>query len=268
MAESTLSLTLLDFKKAVADYLGFGRDDTKWSANELAQVLEYVKSGLRQFYNPPVLPGRARPHEWTFLRPTTTLAVVADDSDYDLPDGFGGLIGALAFSSEDNIAGTVGIVPLGEILRRRSFPSDVTGPPQIVATRPKTGVGATGQRWELLLWPVPNGSYTLTYRYQIIPDHIGNDGHYPWGGQQHAETILASCLAVAERMDERPENTKRNYFLERLTASIAVDERQVGEFVGRPLGAWSGDGVWGLQSLRQAYLPPVTYGNVLYGGDP
>lgn len=268
MAESTLSLTLLDYKRAVADYLGFGRDETVWSANELAQVVEYVKSGLRQFYNPPLLPGRATPHEWAFLRPTTTLAVSEDDADYDLPDAFGGFIGGMVFSGDDNVAGEVIVTTLGEVLRRRSLPSDATGPPSVAATRPKTGVGATGQRWELLLWPTPNGDYTLTYRYQIIPDHIPADAQYPWGGEQHAETILASCLAVAERMDERAEQTKRVYFLERLAASIAVDERQAGEFIGSPQGRWAGGGFGGLQSLRQAYLPPITYNGVLYGGDP
>ena len=45
------------------------------------------------------------------------------------------------------------------------------------------------------------------------------------GGAQHCETILASCLAVAEEYGETPSTRYRELFIQRLMASIAVDSQ-------------------------------------------
>jgi hypothetical protein len=73
MAESTLTTTRDDLRNAISFELGYGRtalDDSSDVANEIDDVL---KSGLRQAYFPPPLPGRSVGHVWRFLRPTTTL---------------------------------------------------------------------------------------------------------------------------------------------------------------------------------------------------
>jgi hypothetical protein len=43
------------------------------------------------------------------------------------------------------------------------------------------------------------------------------------GGAQHAETIIASCLAIAEEYGETPSTRYRDMFMSRLMASIAID---------------------------------------------
>lgn len=43
------------------------------------------------------------------------------------------------------------------------------------------------------------------------------------GGAQHAETILASCLAIAEEYGETPSTRYRDLFVQRLVSSIAID---------------------------------------------
>ena len=54
------------------------------------------------------------------------------------------------------------------------------------------------------------------------------------GGTQHAETILASCLAICEAYGETPSSRYRELFVERLGASIAIDSQGVtAENLGR-----------------------------------
>lgn len=47
------------------------------------------------------------------------------------------------------------------------------------------------------------------------------------GGTQHSETILASCLAICEAYGETPSSRFRELFVERLSASIAIDSQGV-----------------------------------------
>jgi hypothetical protein len=47
------------------------------------------------------------------------------------------------------------------------------------------------------------------------------------GGTQHAETIIASCLAICEAYGDTPASRFRELFIERLAASIAIDSQGV-----------------------------------------
>lgn len=76
MAESTLSLTNVDIAKEVGFLVGYTRDSSAWT-NEQKQNLEAcLDSGYRQFLVPPPINGRV--HEWTFMRPITTLTIWPD----------------------------------------------------------------------------------------------------------------------------------------------------------------------------------------------
>lgn len=77
MAESTASITNLDLKKQAGYYLGYGRDNTAWSAAQAAHLVDVVKRCKRQVEAPPPLPGRRLGHEWSWLRPSRTLSLNA-----------------------------------------------------------------------------------------------------------------------------------------------------------------------------------------------
>lgn len=62
----------------------------------------------------------------------------------------------------------------------------------------------------------PVNSASDTTEWKLIPNR------FP-GGQQHSETILASCLAVAEEYGETPSTQYRQLYQERLAASISID---------------------------------------------
>lgn len=72
-----LELTFPALEKAVGYIMGWDPDSANWSADETALGSEIVQSGLRQFYSPPLLPNQSIAHEWTFLRPVTTLTTSA-----------------------------------------------------------------------------------------------------------------------------------------------------------------------------------------------
>jgi hypothetical protein len=78
MAESTLSLRYADLKKSIGYYLGYGREESAWTAAQLAHVDELVQAAYRQFLYPPILPDEAESHHWSFLEPTTSMEVRAE----------------------------------------------------------------------------------------------------------------------------------------------------------------------------------------------
>ena len=79
------------------------------------------------------------------------------------------------------------------------------------------------------------------------------------GGTQHAETILASCLAVCEAYGETASSRFRELFVERLVASIAIDSQGVtAQILGQNLDHSDGPS---LNRLRFADFDVTVYGN-------
>ena len=215
MAESTLSDQYDDLMLTVAVFLGYGRNSTNWGATRTAQMADIIKSGLRQFYYPPM------PHAWSFLKPVTTLITAADDYDYDLPDDYGGINGSFTYSVS-TLYPAISVVGEGQIrdARQGYTPS---GRPKVAAIRPKTSDGTEGQRFEVIFWPTPNGIWTLGYCYNVLPDKIQTLNPYHYGGMAHAETVLASCLSIAEERMNDEHGIHYEKFQERLAASIEYD---------------------------------------------
>lgn len=64
-------------KREVGIYLELGANEASWTHEEQALVEMVVQRGIRRFYTPPILPGERHAHEWSFLRPLTTLQLSA-----------------------------------------------------------------------------------------------------------------------------------------------------------------------------------------------
>lgn len=255
------AVTATQLKVEVADYLGYGRNSegvgTAWSADVLAKLSAIVLSGARQFYWPPPLDGKGVGHRWSFLQPKTTLSLVTGTADYTLPAGFGGLIGRMYYSAGDDVLQDVDIVGLGAILRERQRDPD-SSPPTMAAYYANESDGASAQTWTLAVGPgVPDGDYTLHYQFQATPSSIA--GAYNLGGESHYETLLASCLAVAEGryQDSDTSGRKEAYWLQRLAASVALDRRNAPDHLG-PYGDKPD------RYCRSRVSGYVTFGGVLY----
>lgn len=216
-SESTLSLYLPDILKEVGWlYLG-KRDSSVFTADERDQIDLIIEAGLRQFYNA---------HPWDFLEQTMTVTTVADTEDYELDANYGGKIGPITFSNNDNRWYQVNFVPESEIRALRQYNyTNTSFTPEKAAIQAKSSDGSDGQRFEMLLWPTPDAAYTLRFVARVIPSALTDAKPYPLGGMFHGETILESILAVTEQRMDDVAGVHTQKYERMLQDSIARDKK-------------------------------------------
>tara|TARA_R110002020_G_scaffold250052_3_gene464173 strand:- start:658 stop:1698 length:1041 start_codon:yes stop_codon:yes gene_type:complete len=168
----------------------------------------------------------------------TTYRLHQDDTP--LPDDFGRLIAPLTYVEKENAWHSVEIVGEGRIreLRQRDNIVNNGSKPQFAAIRTKNRGIESGTRREIMLWPAVSGAYVLRMQYRQRPQDNLDDAQIPYGGTDHAETILYSCLAEAERRLDESRGVYYARFIESLASSIDLDSR-TGK--ARSLG-YNGDG--------------------------
>jgi hypothetical protein len=166
------------------------------------------------------------------LAANDAFTVLNTGADYEMPEDFGGLDGPITFAS-DSWSSTVEITTETNIRRARQRLSG-DGRPQLAALRPQIHDGKFTQRYDLLLWPTPDGKYTLEYRQIVVLPEIDEANPFPPGGAVYGELYLSACLALAqERIDDK-RGLRWQEFQERLAAMIEVDAIAVGaEHLGR-----------------------------------
>jgi len=173
----------------------------------------------------------------TTAAPTTDVTagtfVIHHNAAYKLPDNFGGIEGPMTFARTETdtklFNARIKIVNEGMIRARWNSDPLLTGTPEIAAVRPyKTQTSGTtdGQRFEVVFWPEPDAAYTIDYKYLILPPEVTVTASFPLGGMLHGETIIASCLAVAEdyAQDDKS-NHRRERYHEALKRSIMMDSQ-------------------------------------------
>lgn len=62
-------------RRRVGDYLGYSDDPDAWSDSTFSRISDIIDAGYRQFLHPPVLPNERMSHEWSFLKPLTTMTL-------------------------------------------------------------------------------------------------------------------------------------------------------------------------------------------------
>lgn len=230
MAESSLTMTRLQLKQALGEQLSISRDPNDWSADAAADVNRILAKGLRSFYLPMIRSKNPNaPLEtylWNFLIRRTTVSLSNGTNLYSLGDDFSGWVDTeLAFTTSKDWS--LKLVEMWRVLEKvqagTSMPTGITQP-LLAAVEPDTFTATTGQRWKMLVWPTPTGSLTVTGRYRSEPDFFSDDAHYPLGGALHAETLLESCLAAAEELNDTTATIHRDRFQQLLEASIAADQ--------------------------------------------
>ena len=231
MAESTLTLGWADLKKAVGEFLGMGLSG--WSAGQTTTIEAIVQERYRRVLYPPAIPGISPKFQWSFLRPCTTIDISADDSDYDLPDNFGTLIGSFHYAADLHKV-AIKVVSVEEILELRSA-SDYNSAPALAAIRWKSSDGSTGQRQEVLFYPEPDADYTLTYRYNAYSGRLSDSAPYPLGGMEMSELYRSSCLAAAERYQDQVGLHSEQY-QQLLIAQVQRDAEKAPQYFGNMSG--------------------------------
>jgi hypothetical protein len=163
----------------------------------------------------------------------TTVTVAAGSSyelvrfEYELPDDFGGVNGRLFYRPDSSTLTTYEIkktsdASLEEQLRQNAQANR----PFLYAVREIEfdGSGSEGQRFEIVLWPIPDAAYVIEIPYVHLPYALSSTYTFPLGGQIHSETILEACLAAVElKLLDNPRGPHRERFEELLKASIQRD---------------------------------------------
>lgn len=181
--------------------------------------------------------------------PSPVAFTITSTGDYRLPGDFGGMEGPLTLYDPDGTCYLpIKIVGEQQIRSCRMCDTENTTFPSYAALRPLSVAGTLGQRYELMVWPTPDVTYRLEYRYLLLPPKLDATNKYPLGGMVHGETIKASCLAVAEAERNDPAKTQwRSRFMELLATSIAYDRTAITtEYYGQMRGSDEGEVGYGL----------------------
>lgn len=183
---------------------------------------------------------------------------ITNDGRFPLPDDCAGLQEPLTFAESEG-SQALDIVPQWQINEAKQVPRGVTRPAYAAVT-PRPFDPTVGQRFDLILWPQPGSVYHLTYTKVVLPNELSAANKYAYGGAQHAETVLASCLAVAEaRLKDQPGGPLAQDYMRRLEAAIAADTRNKAYYFG-----YNGD-----RSDMVGEVPRRTStGNATYLGGP
>lgn len=151
-----------------------------------------------------------------------TFSITAN-GNYNLPDDFGYTDGSMTFDSVTGFPPVVKMHPEQIRQRRQSAYNLTTGRPCRYAVKPRNKPGTTGQRFHLMLWPTPDSVYTLHYDYFFLSDALDETNEHLPGGMLHGETIVQSCMAIAEEMMIPGETRQRGAYAAMLSASINQD---------------------------------------------
>ena len=164
---------------------------------------------------------------WALDTEDTVEYTLKHNGNYDLPDDFGGIEGNMIYAEGSNKP-DIRIIGEGKIRSLRAGTTSRTYP-QFAAIRPKKQeTTTTGQRFEIMFFPVTDVTYTLSYKMLVLPGMLVADTiTYPYGGATHAETILASCLAAAESQEDEIRGPRWQEFMDRLAASIQIDKKMI-----------------------------------------
>jgi hypothetical protein len=262
--QSTLSLTYSDLKAAVGTFLGWGRGadfgDIPWTDKKKLEIDACVKSGLSQFYIPPPLENETASYDWSFLRPTTTVTLASGASTVALPDDLGGVEGSITvLSSTSRVWLAFQIVNENLVRAKYSEWPNLTGPPQIASLQWLRG-DAQGQKVQLFIFPIADRDYRLQFAYYVNPDYLSTAFPYHMGGMPHAETVLESCLAIAEQRLDDAMTVHSAKFKERLIASVNSDRKMKPQLLGYN-GDRSDDRAWNRQ-WNHWTNPILIYGTV------
>lgn len=232
MSESTLSLKYSDLLAEVGRFLGYGGDSSLWSSDKQEEIDRYVQSGVRQFYYPPTINGIESAYEWSFLNPTTTIATAVGDQAQDLPDDHGRVLGNIHYAA--SVCNTpIYMISEHRMMELAQQDSD-NGRPTYATVRSKADTSSTaGQRLEIVWWRIPDAIYTLRYRYEAYNGKLSNAKPFPLGGMKHSETIVASCLAVAEQRANDEKGIRWEQFVSMLATSIALDRKLGARYYGQ-----------------------------------
>ena len=240
--QANLQVGFTDFKREVALFVNWGADSSLWTGDQDAELERDVQEAYRWCLYPQRLPDERTPHTWTFLEQTTTLDTTSGTYNYTQPVDFGSFIGQYMFYPAESGYGPLCRTDDGTILHKRSY-AIATGRPTHFALRWLAQTSGSGQRQEVILWPTPDASYTLTYRYAVQTGPISESNPYPLGGPRMGQLMIEACKAVGEMKKNGTRGDQWNLFIAQMQSTISLDKATntpttVGMMRGAPSGRY------------------------------
>lgn len=245
------TMTYDEYRSHVGRKLGYTGviANIEGDSERASDVENAIASGQRKFYYAK-RPGKPQ-YVWSFLRRPLALTFAVGVEAIDLPTDFWHLVGSLMYGAGSKLP-AIAIVPEEQIRAMRAKKDD-TGDPVYAAVRARHVLD--GHRYELLLYPRPATSRTVTGQYAYEPPLMDDNHRYPAGGAVHGETLLAACLCAADELlnPESGESLHCTRFAELLDAAVTADEALAGQETD---GAWPIDAGGDTDSLcvNRGYL--------------
>jgi hypothetical protein len=144
--------------------------------------------------------------------------------EYDLPDDFGGMVESFTYRVDQTRGRTLTRVNESMIRTIDSYPEH-TGTPEYFAITSVAPTSAQESKSRAVFNPSPDGTYTLWYRYSVVPPMLDGSSYvYAHGGAEYSETLKLSCLDVALSTLYRDDSAHAR-FMESLTAAVQRDRR-------------------------------------------
>lgn len=151
---------------------------------------------------------------------------ITPNGQYRLADDFGGIYGdRVRFANDEGWVRQITLTSEG-IVGGLLQGSTSSARPERAGIRPLTTDGVTGQRFEMLVWPIPDANYTARFRQLINPDALLTT-KYPYGGMAHAETLRLACTSAAESMFHVGPGPEEAKYQLALANSMRRDQRSI-----------------------------------------
>jgi len=222
-----LQLSFSDVYTKVSEFVGTG---TSPGTTPLAKAKDIVYRGYMRFLAPIDL-STGKLHTWSFLRQEGLINTIADKWEYELPANF-------AFPAHDFKFDSRKRAPIarseGQIMEMRSS-STSSSYPQYYALRAGKYHKETGQKYEVIFQPPPDGVYKFHYSYVMEPEKPTETDDVFVGGAVVSECILQCALAVAEHYEDE-ELGVQNAMADKMVAQlVALDKKLAPDTVGMNL---------------------------------
>lgn len=240
MAEPTLNIPMTRLAGRIGDYLGYGYGavfgEKAWTDRQVLRINDCLDSALRQFYFPGAAGGGPATYEWSFLRPYAELTLSEGEFELELPQDFGGLGSQITVQAADDtssIGWPIDVANEPSVRAKLALYPAATGRPVTAAVAPQRGVtAARSPRMNMVVYPTADMDYTLGMAYSLVPDALTSANPWAYGGAEHAETLVASCLAMAELLVDGKKAERWAYWETRLAASLGIDRMKKGQNLG------------------------------------
>lgn len=249
--QSNLELGFADFRLAVAIQAGWGAWSEDWTSDQIVELGHDVNEAYCWILNPSIIPGERLSHRWSFLEQWTSVVTVSGTWEYTLPPDFGSFVGT-HMEWGVNEPYTKPRKVSDSVIRGMRAQNNTSGRPEAFALTWLAQTMGSRQRQQLILYPTPDGVYTMYHKYAVLTGELSESNPFPLGGPRIGQLMMEFGKAVGENKKNGFRGDQWGTAMDRLTAEITTDrETNTEPTVGMMRGA--GD-----------YRMPIIPGNASY----